>query len=191
MKSYLRTGTIPGTVLPSDRFGGITGNEFIEKIFFVTDGIMLSQIREITGIDGTTLQNWIKRGWVPSPQKKTYSREHLARILLINMMRDTVELSKIVSLLGYTDGGGERVTECELYDIVCSVLSVVSAAGDRIGGFDDIITDVTDGYAGLSDETKKRVLLVVRIIVVSYYATTMKATADYMLSSLIGDSGEK
>ena len=191
MKSYLRTGTIPGTSLPADRFGGVTGNDFIEKIFFVTDGIMLSQIREITGIDGTTLQNWLKRGWVPSPQKKTYSREHLARILLINMMRDTVELSRIVFLLGYFGGSGETLGECELYDIVCRVLSTVSVSGGSMGGLDDIITNETDAYANLSDDTRKRILLVVRIIVVSYYATTMKATADYMLSSLIGDGGAK
>ena len=36
--------------------GGATGIEFLNKIFYITDGIMLAQIREIAGVDGTTLQ---------------------------------------------------------------------------------------------------------------------------------------
>ena len=84
--------------------GGVTGKEFLDKVFYITDGIMLAQVREITGIDGTTLQNWLKRGWVASPAKKAYSKEHLARILIINMLRDTMQLSQIIFLLTYVNG---------------------------------------------------------------------------------------
>lgn len=191
MKSYLRTGTVPGTVLSADHLGGVTGADFIEKIFFVSDGIMLSQIREITGIDGTTLQNWVKRGWVSNPTKKTYSREQLARIILINMMRDTLQLSRIVWLLGYMDCG-DAISECELYDSVCRVLDAVSGANaGRMNGLDDVIVDVLSGYTDLSTEQKSRILTGVRIIVVSYYGVTMKATAEYMLSAIDPEATEE
>ena len=191
MKSNLRTGTIPGTLLDSEKLGGVTGAEFIEKVFYVTDGIMLSQIREITGIDGTTLQNWLRRGWVPNPTKKTYSRDQLARILLINMMRDTLKLSDIISLLAYVNGENETVSECALYDIVCRVLTAVSESEGGIGGLDDMIIGILADESFPSDD-KKRVLFAVRVIVISYYATTMKSTAEFMLSALglQGEDGE-
>ena len=187
MKSGLKTGTIPGTVIDSERLHGTTGADFIDKIYYVTDGIMLSQIREITGIDGTTLQNWVKRGWVSNPQNKTYSKEQLSRILLINMMRDTLMLGEIISLLEYIHGKDDssQLSECLLYDCVCKVLAAVSQSNSGgIGGLDEMIIEVLSPLDALSIETKKRVLAGTRIIVVSYYATTMKATAEYMLSSL-------
>ncbi|MBE6709464.1 MAG: DUF1836 domain-containing protein, partial [Ruminococcaceae bacterium] len=78
---------IPGTVMLRDKMGDVTGLEFLKKIYFITDGIKLSQVREITGVDGTTLQNWVKRGWILNPVNKTYGIDQLAHILIINMMR--------------------------------------------------------------------------------------------------------
>ena len=95
---------IPGTTLDLEKSGGATGAEFLDKIFYISDGIMLSYIREISGIDGTTLQNWVKRGWVLNPVNKLYSKEQVARILIINMVRETMQLSKITYLLNYING---------------------------------------------------------------------------------------
>ena len=53
---------------------------------------MLSQIREICGIDGSTLQNWTKRGWVANSHNKRYNIDQLSRILIINMMRESMQL---------------------------------------------------------------------------------------------------
>ena len=71
---------IPGTVLRRDTMGNVTGMEFLKKIFYIQDGIMLSQIREISGIDGSTLQNWTKRGWVANAKLKKYDIDQLAHI---------------------------------------------------------------------------------------------------------------
>lgn len=185
MKSAVRSDTIPGTILPRERLNDVTGAEFLRKVFYVTDRIMLTQIREITGIDGTTLQNWVKRGWVKNPVKKTYSEEQLARILLINMMRDTIQLSRIIRLFDYIcDDGENDVSEKFLYDCVCGVLDQVTSSSGGIGGLDEIILDMLRGYDDISTETKVRILNGIRIIVVTYYATTMKATAEYMLESV-------
>ena len=53
----IESRTIPGTILERSKMDGADGMEFLDKVFFITNGIMLTQIREITGIDGTTLQN--------------------------------------------------------------------------------------------------------------------------------------
>ena len=188
MKSSVRSGSIPGTILPRDRMNNVTGAEFIDKVFYVTDGIMLSQIREITGVDGTTLQNWVKRGWVKNPTKKAYTKEQLARILLINMMRDTIQLSQIISLLEYINGTDEDarvISECDLYDCVCTVLDSVSdGSSGGLSGIDEIILDVLRSFEEIETAAKVRILNGIRVIVVTYYATTMKATAEYMLSAI-------
>ena len=56
IKSLSRTENIPGTLFPLDKMGGVTGLEFLDKVFYITDGIMLAQIRvsllSSAGIDG-------------------------------------------------------------------------------------------------------------------------------------------
>ena len=62
MKLEIQSTMIPGTLMDKVKMGNVTGMEFLEKIFYITDGIMLSQIRALSGIDGSTPQNWTKRG---------------------------------------------------------------------------------------------------------------------------------
>ncbi|MBP3378113.1 MAG: DUF1836 domain-containing protein [Clostridia bacterium] len=168
--------------------GGVTGLEFLDKVFYITDGIMLAQIREITGIDGTTLQNWLKRGWVQSPTKKAYSKEHLARILIINMLRDTMQLSRIIYLLTYVNGNDpedEIIQESLLYDYICRVLAAISdpdSAG--VHGIDEAIGTVLSDYSERVGGAKRRISSVIRIIVISYYAAMLKSRADDLTDAL-------
>ena len=61
---------LPGTVFPVEDVGREGGRAFFDKVFFVSEHIMLSHIREITGLDAMALQNWVKRKWVPNPERK-------------------------------------------------------------------------------------------------------------------------
>ena len=104
MKLEIESRLIPGTLMDKVKMGNVTGLEFLDKIFYITDGIMLAQIREICGIDGSTLQNWTKRGWVANAHNKRYGKDQLARILIINMMRESMQLERIAALLTYVNG---------------------------------------------------------------------------------------
>jgi hypothetical protein len=84
--------------------GDVTGLRFLDKIFYITDGIMLSGIREISGIDGSTLQNWTKRGWVGNSKHKRYNIDQVAHILIINMLRSCMLLENIAFLIKYING---------------------------------------------------------------------------------------
>ena len=53
MNLQINEKKIPGTVLDRASMGNVTGLEFLGKIFYISDGIMLTQNREIAGIDGT------------------------------------------------------------------------------------------------------------------------------------------
>ncbi len=171
---------IPGTILPQHKAGGTTGADFLNSIFFVSDGIMLSYIREITGIDGTTLQNWVKRGWVMSPKNKYYSKEHLARILIINMIRDSMQLSKISQLLTYINGDVEDtsddiVSEALLYDYLCKIISASSKADASL---DETICKVTSDYTEKLENSLYRLRKAIKVILLAYRSATYKKLAD-------------
>ncbi len=191
MNTVLKPGNIPGTVFRKEKMGGVTGGDFLDKVFYITDHIMLAQIREITGIDGTTLQNWLKRGWVPNPIKKSYGREHLSRILIINMMRDTMQLSRIMYLLTYLNGaepGDAIVSESTLYDSLCRVLEMVfdkNSAG--INGLDHMIETVLMDYEEPCAGAKRRLTHGISIMVMAYFASIVKARADDQLDDLGAD----
>ena len=168
--------------------GGVTGLKFLNKVFYITDGIMLAQIREITGIDGSTLQNWLKRGWVESPTKKAYNKEQLARILIINMLRDTMQLSQIIGLMTYVNGAEQEdkiIDESLLYDYICRVLAAISDPdSDGVHGIDEAIEAVLADYPECGSGTKRRIVKVITIAVISYYSAMLKSRADDMLKRL-------
>ena len=55
---------LPGTAIPFDHRAGNDTYALISPIITATGGVSLSQLSQITGLEGTTIQNWIKRGWV-------------------------------------------------------------------------------------------------------------------------------
>ena len=128
---------IPGSIIPRSSMNGVTGLEFIDKIFFMSKGIMLSRIRELAGIDGSTIQNWVKRGWIGNTVNKHYSRVQFARILIINMLRATMKLEKIDFLLHYINGNldcraDDIISEPILFDYICRIVDTA----DKIGTVD-------------------------------------------------------
>lgn len=190
-----QVNNIPGTILNRDKMDGATGLEFLDKVFFITDKIMLAQIREITGIDGTTLQNWLKRGWVVTPNKKSYTKEHLARILIINMMRDTMQLSRIIFILQYVNGKSEEdkiVRESVLYGYICKVLDRLSENGEISGaGIDGIISDVLSDYNETVSGAERRLSVGIKVITITYYSALIKAEAEAILDSLGAEKTRK
>lgn len=180
--------TIPGTILDINKTGGVIGADFLNNIFYISDGIMLSYIRDITGIDGTTLQNWVKRGWVLNPKNKLYSKEQLARILIINMVRDTMQLSKISYLLEYINGDVETesddiIPESKLYDYICRAIVIHNS--DKCP-LDDVICQVTADYTEKIKGAKARLKRAIKVILLSYKAATYKNMADMELKEIEG-----
>ena len=183
---------IPGTVVDRTKMNGAAGESFLDKVFYITEGIMLTQVREITGIDGTTLQNWLKRGWVASPKGKYYTKEHLARILLIAMMRDTMQLARIAQVLSYINGRvgdatDDIIPESVLYDYVCRAVDVL-ADGDSAGlnQLDEVVESVVASYEERVAGAKKRLSRGISIIVTAYYSTLVKNHAENMIDEYCG-----
>ena len=194
MKYTIETGFIPGTVLKKSDFDGVSGMEFLNKIFFVSSGLMLGQIREISGVDGSTLQNWVKRGWLGNTVNKRYSKEQLARILIINMLRSTMMLEKIDFILHYINGmiddtSDDIISEAELYGYICDIYDRYSekeySTAEELRNM--IRTTTAEKYIEPCEGAKQRLDSALEIIIVAYFASSAATLANGLFTKLKND----
>ena len=183
---------IPGTILKRSDMGNVTGLEFLSKIFYITDGVMLTQIREISGIDGSTLQNWTKRGWVENSKLKKYNIDQVAHILIINMLRNCIQLDRIAFLIRYINGSvddrrDDIIRDSVLYDYICRVLDHITEDKRelKVTNLRDCIKDVTANYEEKVSGARRRLTNALEIIIVAYYASMMKQYSEGKLNALI------
>ena len=183
MDLMLKDACFPGTVIPREQFAGLDGEGLIDRIFFLTNGIMLSQLKAVSGIDGTTLQNWVKRGWLVNTVAKRYSKDQMARILIINMIRGTMHLEQIDALLRYInpvmdEASAPMIPEYKLYGYLSRIL-------DRCrlkGGVDSedlrlLIREELCSYVEPSDGAALRLERALQVILIAYFANLARASA--------------
>ena len=117
---------IPGTTLKFSEQARVSAFSVISPVLEATGGLTLSQLSKLTGLEGTTIQNWIKRGWVSATKSKKYSEKQVLRILLINMLRGAMKLDDIAGLMKYINGDVEDtsddiIDDILLYNILCRI----------------------------------------------------------------------
>lgn len=193
MNLQINEENIPGTILRRDTMGNVTGLEFLKKIFYISDGIMLTQIREISGIDGSTLQNWTKRGWVENSKLKRYNIDQLAHILIINMLRSCLQLDKIAFLISYINGrvydrSDDIIRDSQLYDYICRILDELMEHGTDVADYATLrecIVSVTSDYEEKITGARRRLNNALEVIIIAYYASVIKQHSDKMVDSLM------
>jgi len=181
---------IPGTVLVKDEEIKDIFVDALVPLMKITGGLMLSQICEITGLETATIQNWVKRGFVRSPEAKKYSKEQVARILIINSLRDTMQIDKIATLLSYLNGNlldtsDDIITDSELYMYFCKVVFELEELkiSQRKIVFQCIQRNLED-YTGEGKEKLEKALLVMAL---TYQATMLKKKAAKIFDEEIVD----
>ena len=192
MNLQIKDELIPGTKLYRSEMGGVTGLEFLKKVFFISDGVMLMQIRDISGIDGSTLQNWTKRGWVANSKYKKYNMNQIAHILIINMLRSCMQLDRISDLIEYINGNvddtsDDIIEDAVLYDYICKILDkLMTYELCSLGSIRDAIDEEISGYHEVMPGARERLVNALEIIVVEYYASIIKRHSDSLVSDLFG-----
>lgn len=194
MNAGITNNIIPGTILKKMDMGDINGMIFLNKIFFITDGIMLSQIREIAGTDSSTLQNWIKRGWISTPNNKHYSKDQLARILIINMLRKNSKLERIDFLLRYINGNpnsreDDIIPESLLYDYITRIIDRIANSSEdeatlKVISLENHIGACTQDYHEPFAGATRRLKKALEIIVLSYYSSLITTYTEELFGKL-------
>lgn len=78
--------------------------EKYKQMIEIEKGVTLSQICNMTKLEPHIIQNWVKRGYMPHPINKKYFTKHIARILLINALRECMYIDDIGFLMVYING---------------------------------------------------------------------------------------
>ena len=168
---------------------GVRSFAQFSAVIRAADGLSLAQVCSITGLEPSTIQNWIKRGFVPRPEHKRYCERHLARILLIASLRDCLLIDRIGELMRYVNGNADDtaddlITEEALYDLfnaaVASVRDIYvppELIGEKVAG---IVSDMIDDPAA-----RERVIPAVTVMVGACIAARYKREADRLYSEII------
>ena len=194
MNLEINDALIPGTKLSKSDMGNVTGLEFLSKVFYISEGVMLSQIREVSGIDGSTLQNWTKRGWVANARLKKYNIDQVAHILIINMLRSCIQLDHIAFLLQYINGkiddtSDDIIRDSVLYDYICRILEALTRQDVASkASIKEVIREQIADYDEVMEGARDRLAKALEIIVTAYYAAIIKRSSDNMLAKLMSSA---
>lgn len=152
-------------------------------------GLTLSQVCSLTGLEPSTIQNWVKRGYVAHPVEKKYRERHLARILLINALRDCMRIDDIGVLLALINGdaddtGDDIIAEETLYDYLRAVIDTAQSGTLSFGQIPETVKAVTKDYIPSGENAFERLNEALTVMVFAYTAGLYKKEADKRLTDL-------
>lgn len=178
--------TIPGTTLTGSRADARSIDAQFSALF-LAGGLTLSQVTGITGLEPHTVQNWVKRGFLPAPRGKRYDMEQLCRILNIHMLKGILPLEQICSLMGYLNGDLADESDDLVDDTMLYFMFVRLAARARdLGGKDweEALAEVTADYHEPVPGAREKLVSVLRIMLTAWVASRLKQEAEAMLARL-------
>lgn len=159
------------------------------------DSMMLSQVVEVAqrvsqnDINSTHIQNWVRRQYLPHPEKKKYNREQVANILLINDLRNILSLEQISRLLSFVnesmlDNSDDRIMPTKLYRYYGDIFDRTSS--DWQASLNGLEREVEEALAGegLNEVDKNKVETTLVILNLLARAQLYKQIAQRWLSGL-------
>ena len=180
-------GYIPGTTLEYSQNGGMFSA--LRPLIRATDGLTLGQVCAITGLEGSTVQNWVKRKYVARPVNKKYYERQLARILLISTLRDSMQLDTIGELLSMVNGSADDesddiITEEELYDCLCSIIA--GSEGDLPSGEEipQLVDNAVKSYNAPHKKAEEILKNALTVMAYAYTAAEYKKLAKGKLNEM-------
>jgi len=188
LKEQLLPGTATGRAVQGEK-----GFAKIEILLAATGGLSLSQVCAVTGLEGSTIQNWVKRGWVAHPKGKKYDEIHIARILIINALKECIKLEHIAQLMIYLNGetkdkNSAIVRESVLYNYLCDALQGLSRAGDLSrSGIESLVDSVIVDYIDPSPDARVKIRKALTVMIYACVCTDVKRRTETMMQQVLHD----
>lgn len=176
----------PGTAIEAKT---ASGKDFLEGIF-VAGNIVMSQISELTGLGTPTLRNWVNRGFLSHPVGKKYNVNQLARILIINSLRNSMKLEDIKRLLVFVNGDPENerdniIDESLFYYYACDV---VLSDDFSLNTIDNRVISVLSRYDERFNGSKERLSVALGIVCKTYIADALLKETELTLKCVTADN---
>lgn len=178
---------VPGTSIPYD--GKHSLFEKYRPLIEAADGLTLSQVCSVTGLEPSTIQNWVKRRFVSRPVNKKYRERQLARILLISSLRHCMKLEQIGELMTIVNGDADDtsddiISEEQMYDYLCAVTACAAGSQAAFSQIPSIVSEVTAGYRSNQPGAAQRLESVLTVMTYAYISGVYKQEADRLYNSL-------
>lgn len=180
--------TFPGTTIEATTLIKGSSRSLFDGIF-ATGGITLSQVSVMTGLEPYLIQNWVKRGFLKPPNKRLYSREQFARIIIINMLRESLQIDRICGLIHIiagelNDSSDDLIRDDELYH---RYVDMLSAGTINIMDEDSVLKAAENAFLDFEERLPNSKEKLCRLLQVMYYAhaaSKLRETACEILSTL-------
>ena len=187
---------LPGTTIQTSLEKHDVAERILNNIF-ATGGLVLSQVSQLTNLENHVIQNWVKRGFLSSPIGKRYSKDQFCRIVLINMLKDTLRIDTIAGMLSYingvlTDKSDDIIDDSALYNCYVNLLVEVGKLGVTNGfveqktlnkALSELLIDFKEKYPG----AKKRLQKVLAVMTTAHMSAMLCKRAELMAVELYLD----
>jgi len=152
---------------------------------FQTGGLMMGQVMAMTALEGYMIQNWVKRGFLAPPVRKLYSKRQFCRIVIINMLKDTMAIEMIVKLLSYINGvladeSDDLIDDSQLYNYFVNMCFLCEQGKTVDEAIDIIISSYDEPVPG----AKKRLAKIMLIMHTAALSVKYKRKCEVLLSEL-------
>ncbi len=180
--------TLPGTTIEVSGIEAGVSRRMFDGIF-ATGGITLSQVSIMTGLEPHVIQNWVKRGFVSSPIKRLYSKNQFARIVIINMLRESLHLDRICDLLGYLNGclhdeSDDLIGDSELYHTYTDMIADSGGVVTDTAVIRSAAEAAAVGYAEPKPGARRRLVKILQVMAHAHYASLSRNAAEKLLSQM-------
>ena len=156
---------------------------------FAAGGITLSQVSVMTGLEPYQIQNWVKRGFVTSPVKRLYSKRQFARIVIINMLRESLQIEKICELIKIIGGDPYDDSDNLIFDDELYHCYVDMMAEHNIRVLDEETVKQATAHAAAGCEERipngaKQLSHILQVMVYAHAASELRKKSDEIFGTL-------
>ena len=179
---------LPGTTIEVSKISKGASRTLFEGIF-AAGGVTLSQVSIMTGLEPYLIQNWVKRGFVSSPVNRQYTKSQFCRIVIINMLRESLQLDRICSLLSYINGdlkdqSDDIIDDGELYHLYVDMLAVCNNIVINEQNVKIAADTALENFIEPIPDAKQRLSNVLLIMAFAHYASSARKKAEELISGL-------
>ena len=180
--------TFPGTTIEVSELKKGSSRQLFDGIF-AAGGITLSQVSIMTGLEPYLIQNWVKRGFLTSPVKRVYSKEQFSRIVIINMLRESLQIDRICSLIQIIGGtpndpDDDLIGDDELYHRYVDIVADDSININDLASVQRAVRASSESMVSKIPNAQKKLAGVLEVMLYAHAASMMQSRAEQILYSL-------
>ena len=143
----------------------------------------------MTGLEPYLIQNWVKRGFISSPQKRMYSKEQFARIIIINMLREALQIEKICELIKIIGGvlddpEDDMISDDELYHRYVDMIAEDDLSVSDVQSIENAAKQASEDFRERFPHSKDKLVKILEVMLYAHSAATLRKRAEETFSTL-------